>query len=188
MNSLTIKDIIAVVNGASDTPSERIKQSPADTAFMEARIDIVAKLLGKSYTELNLKVPEYNIIMLQAAAIANQADISNYHLKWAFDEAVERKKYDDFKTPITANDLEIAIQRASSVSNTYSGKNNKRLPKLTDKELWTEKVCYFALNFEQPEFNRMKQQLGYTSRPTASICQDEAINAVKQIANSFKRI
>ena len=93
-----------------------------------------------------------------------------------------------FKTPITTNDLEIAIQRASSVSNTYSGKNNKRLPKLTDKELWTEKVCYFALNYEQPEFNRMKKQLGYTSRPTESICQDEAINAVKQIASSLKRI
>ena len=57
MNSLTIKDIMAVVNGASETPSERIKQSPADTAFMEARIDIVAKLLGKSYTELNWLQP-----------------------------------------------------------------------------------------------------------------------------------
>lgn len=188
MDQLTFKDITAMVEIASNANAAENRQNQKTTAFIEARVEIISKLLLKAYSELNMKIPPTENLLQQALTIANKADISNYHLKWAFDEAVERKKYDDFKTPITANDLEIAIQKASSMSNTYSGKNNKRLPKLADKELWGVKVLEYAQKFEQNELAVMKQQLGYTSRPTASICQDDAINAVKQIASSFKRV
>lgn len=158
--NIDINEIMAVVNTSSRNDT---RVHPKEKAFNEARIEIVSRLLAKSYVMMGLRLPANDIIMTQAAMIAENADISNYNMKWAFEEAIKRKQYCDIKTPITYRDLEKAITEASSESNTYSGKNYKKLPKLTDKELWGEKVCYLAANFEQIVFENMRKQalLGY---------------------------
>lgn len=160
---IDINEIMAVVNTAANGGVSGQVQ-PKEKAFNEARIEIVSRLLVQSYIIMGIRIPADDIIMTQAAIIAENADISNYHMKWAFVEAVKRKQYDEVRTPITYRDLEVAINLATSQSVTYSGKAYKRLPKLTDKELWGEKVCYLASNFEQIEFEKMKKQelIGYS--------------------------
>ena len=153
-----LKEIMAF-NGSGDK-----KTSQKEVDFMAARNEIVQKLLVFSFHELGIKPPTDEQIIIMASVISENADISNYHMKWAFEEAIKRKQYCDIKTPITYRDLEIAITAATSQSVTYSGKAYKRLPKITDKELWGEKVCYLAATHEKIEFEKMKKQelIGYS--------------------------
>ena len=86
---IDINEIMAVVNTASNGGVSGQVQ-PKEKAFNEARIEIVSRLLVQSYIIMGIRIPADDIIMTQAAIIAENADISNYHMKWAFVESIKR--------------------------------------------------------------------------------------------------
>ena len=149
---LNEKKLLEIINNAPTTI-----QSPKASAFMAVRTEIVTKLLTYSYLAIGIQLPVEDTIRARAEIIADKAGISNYNMKQAFELAIKNKVLKDLRTPITYGDLENAISDFCKNSNSsYSGKTYKKLPSLNDKELWSESVARFAINYERDELERLR--------------------------------
>lgn len=135
-------------------------------AFDAVRTEIVTKLLTYSYLAIGVQLPAEDTIRLRAEIIADKAGISTFNMKQAFELAIRNKVTKDLRTPITFGDLENAISDyCKNRNSTYYGKESRKLPSLKDKELWSENVARYAINFEREELERLKAtempQVGY---------------------------
>ena len=121
--------------------------------LMIARMGIVTKLLVYSYHAMGLTPPGDETMVIRAAQIADQADVSNRQLKAAFLKAIAVKMEKDSRTPITYGEITKAARMiAEDTGKTIYGKWKLALPLLSDGELWDDSVKYFAKTHAQNEF------------------------------------
>lgn len=121
--------------------------------LMIARMGIVTKLLVYSYHALGLTPPGDETMVIRAAQIADQADVSNRQLKAAFLKAIAVKMEKEARTPITYGEITKAARMiAEDTGKTVFGKWKLALPLLSDGELWDDSVTYFAKTYAQKEF------------------------------------